>query len=275
MLADEYPEIDALGPDTAAARRSTSRSRCPTSTRPSPERSQLGATELRPVDDQFHGYRQGTLADPFGHQWSLSTPIAGYHRAAVRRAERRGEGYEVVRTEQPRHRRRAQLTMPAIRLSTTATATCTTSRCPSPIWPGPGVLRGGARLAVRRRPSNGHVEQHLCAARRPEPERRVGARLWFVVDDIHAAVATVRRLGGTSDRPGAVRLGLERRLHRRSGHGVQPQRPRPQVHPLTDLRNGNFVAANRFDRFPATKLRVRLLFRLRRASGRACGEPRR
>ncbi len=32
-----------------------------------------GATEVRPVADQFYGDRSGTLKDPFGHTWHLST----------------------------------------------------------------------------------------------------------------------------------------------------------------------------------------------------------
>ena len=32
-----------------------------------------GATETRPVKDQFYGDRSGTLKDPFGHSWHLST----------------------------------------------------------------------------------------------------------------------------------------------------------------------------------------------------------
>ena len=35
-----------------------------------------GAKELRPVKDQFYGDRTGTLADPFGHVWSIGTHIA-------------------------------------------------------------------------------------------------------------------------------------------------------------------------------------------------------
>ena len=34
-----------------------------------------GATEVRPVADQFYGDRSGTLKDPFGHQWTLATHI--------------------------------------------------------------------------------------------------------------------------------------------------------------------------------------------------------
>lgn len=32
-----------------------------------------GAKALRPVADQFYGDRSGTLEDPFGHVWTLST----------------------------------------------------------------------------------------------------------------------------------------------------------------------------------------------------------
>ena len=32
-----------------------------------------GATEFRPVKDQFYGDRSGTLNDPFGHIWTLAT----------------------------------------------------------------------------------------------------------------------------------------------------------------------------------------------------------
>lgn len=30
-----------------------------------------GATEISPVQDHEYGYRQGTIRDPFGHQWTL------------------------------------------------------------------------------------------------------------------------------------------------------------------------------------------------------------
>jgi PhnB protein len=34
-----------------------------------------GATIKRPVADQFYGDRLGTLVDPFGHTWHVSTHI--------------------------------------------------------------------------------------------------------------------------------------------------------------------------------------------------------
>jgi PhnB protein len=34
-----------------------------------------GATVVMPVEEQFWGDRYGMLRDPFGHQWSLGTPV--------------------------------------------------------------------------------------------------------------------------------------------------------------------------------------------------------
>ncbi len=34
-----------------------------------------GGKELRPVQNQFYGDRTGTLADPFGHVWSIGTHV--------------------------------------------------------------------------------------------------------------------------------------------------------------------------------------------------------
>ena len=34
-----------------------------------------GATEKKPMADQFYGDRSGTLLDPFGHQWTIATHI--------------------------------------------------------------------------------------------------------------------------------------------------------------------------------------------------------
>jgi PhnB protein len=34
-----------------------------------------GGKADRPVEDQFYGDRSGTLVDPFGHRWTLSTHV--------------------------------------------------------------------------------------------------------------------------------------------------------------------------------------------------------
>ena len=44
-----------------------------------------GATEVRPVADQFYGDRSGTLKDPYGHQWTLSMHIEDVSEAEAQR----------------------------------------------------------------------------------------------------------------------------------------------------------------------------------------------
>ncbi len=34
-----------------------------------------GATEVRPIEDQFYGDRSGMIQDPWGHRWNLATHI--------------------------------------------------------------------------------------------------------------------------------------------------------------------------------------------------------
>jgi len=75
MLADEHPEHGYVGPqalggtpvsiclyvkdvDALAQRAITA-----------------GAKVLRPVQDQFYGDRSGTVADPFGHVWTIATHV--------------------------------------------------------------------------------------------------------------------------------------------------------------------------------------------------------
>ena len=73
MLADEFPEMDFRGPHSVGG---------------SPVHLHLyvedvdavvaqavgaGAKVMRAVQDQFYGDRSGTLADPYGHVWNVST----------------------------------------------------------------------------------------------------------------------------------------------------------------------------------------------------------
>ena len=73
MISDEYPDFGALSPDSLGG---------------SPVKLHLyvedvdtvfaraieaGATELRPLKDEFYGDRTGTVMDPFGHTWMLAT----------------------------------------------------------------------------------------------------------------------------------------------------------------------------------------------------------
>jgi len=75
MIADEFPPMEAFGPAKfggspiglhiyvadvdAVVRRAVA----------------FGAKLLRPVQTQFYGDRTGTIEDPFGHRWYLSTHV--------------------------------------------------------------------------------------------------------------------------------------------------------------------------------------------------------
>ena len=75
MLADEHPEIDALGPRSVGG--------TPVSLHVYVEDADsvferaigAGARALRPVEDKFYGDRSGGFEDPFGHRWDVSTRV--------------------------------------------------------------------------------------------------------------------------------------------------------------------------------------------------------
>ena len=85
MLADEYPEMNALAPQSPGSsgvgiylyvenvddvvRRAID----------------AGAKVQRPVKDQFYGDRSATLEDPFGHVWTVATHIEDVPPEEIRR----------------------------------------------------------------------------------------------------------------------------------------------------------------------------------------------
>ena len=76
MLADEHPDFGALSPATIGGTPVKLHLSVPDSDATVARAQRAGATVLRPVQDQLHGERSGMIADPFGHQWFIGTPIA-------------------------------------------------------------------------------------------------------------------------------------------------------------------------------------------------------
>ena len=75
MLADEFPEMGAKSPQTIGG---TPVGICVYVENVDARFKQAiaaGGKEEKPVIDQFYGDRSGTLADPFGHKWTLATHI--------------------------------------------------------------------------------------------------------------------------------------------------------------------------------------------------------
>jgi PhnB protein len=75
MLADEFPEMGHLGPTARGGPTSSIVLYVEDVDSAFRKALDAGATEQRPVQNQFWGDRMGTLTDPFGHQWSLATHV--------------------------------------------------------------------------------------------------------------------------------------------------------------------------------------------------------
>jgi PhnB protein len=73
MLADEHPEMGARGP-RAFGGSAVSLVLYVTDVDATVKTAvAAGAKLLRPVEDKFYGDRSGTIEDPFGHHWHVST----------------------------------------------------------------------------------------------------------------------------------------------------------------------------------------------------------
>jgi len=74
MLAGEFPEESHLSPTTLGGSTVGLMIHVPDSDAVYAKAVEHGATALRPVAENY-GARQGTLRDPFGHRWFVSTTI--------------------------------------------------------------------------------------------------------------------------------------------------------------------------------------------------------
>lgn len=75
MLADEFPEMDALSPQSLGG---ASVSMCLYVENVDAKFEQAvaaGAKVIRPLQNQFYGDRSGMLEDPFGYKWNISTHV--------------------------------------------------------------------------------------------------------------------------------------------------------------------------------------------------------
>ena len=75
MLADEFPEMGHRGPKALGGTPVSIMLYVEDVDRTFRQAIDAGATEKRPLENQFWGDRMGTLTDPFGHVWSLATHV--------------------------------------------------------------------------------------------------------------------------------------------------------------------------------------------------------
>jgi PhnB protein len=75
MLSDEWPDMDMLSPKSRGGATASLMIYVEDSDAVFTRAMAAGATQERPVENQFYGDRSGTLIDPFGHRWTISTHV--------------------------------------------------------------------------------------------------------------------------------------------------------------------------------------------------------
>jgi len=73
MLADEHPEMNFRGPKSIGGTAVHIHLYVDDADKVANQAAAAGAKIIRPVADQFYGDRLGSLEDPFGHVWHVST----------------------------------------------------------------------------------------------------------------------------------------------------------------------------------------------------------
>ncbi len=75
MLADEFPEMNVKGPQSLEGTSVGFLIYVEDVDARFDRAIAAGATVVRPLKDQFYGDRSGSLADPFGHSWTIATHV--------------------------------------------------------------------------------------------------------------------------------------------------------------------------------------------------------
>ena len=85
MLADEMPDMGLLGPLTRGGATAGMMIYVEDVDTAFPRAIAAGATVEREVADQFYGDRSGSLIDPFGHRWMVSTHVEDVSEEEMKR----------------------------------------------------------------------------------------------------------------------------------------------------------------------------------------------
>jgi uncharacterized glyoxalase superfamily protein PhnB len=204
-LADEYPELDILSPLSRGGPSVQIRVAVADCDATFDRAVAAGASVRREPDDQFYGARSAGFRDPWGHEWALQQPLETVTQEQM--AERlAGSEYHFAPLED----------LPEVDLGNRSGST------------GSGVDHDEARPANRSgdlgyftidvpdpdttgdffaalfgwQVEQGSIEEgrHIASIAPPggiHGGRPVGVTLYFRVDDLDAAAARVRALGGT------------------------------------------------------------------------------
>jgi len=85
MIADEFPQMGAVSPQSIGGTAVGLALYVENVDTVFTRALSAGATTVSAVKDQFYGDRSGTLLDPFGHRWTISTPIEDVSPEALER----------------------------------------------------------------------------------------------------------------------------------------------------------------------------------------------
>jgi uncharacterized glyoxalase superfamily protein PhnB len=75
MLADEFPAMGAVGPNTLGGTSTTLHIYTDDADKLFNQAVSVGATPVMPIADMFWGDRYGQIKDPYGHSWAIATHI--------------------------------------------------------------------------------------------------------------------------------------------------------------------------------------------------------
>ncbi len=75
MLADECPQMNALSPQTLGGSPVLLHLYVPDADAMFAQALAAGAKVEQPMEHKFYGDRSGSVVDPFGHRWTLSTHV--------------------------------------------------------------------------------------------------------------------------------------------------------------------------------------------------------
>ncbi|MEQ2010397.1 MAG: VOC family protein [Limisphaerales bacterium] len=75
MLADEFPHMGAVSPETLGGTPVFVHLYVPDADAMFANAVGAGAKAEQPMENKFYGDRSGTLLDPFGHRWTLATHV--------------------------------------------------------------------------------------------------------------------------------------------------------------------------------------------------------
>lgn len=75
MVSDEFPDWGSLSPKSRGGPTGALMFYVPDVDAAFAQAVAAGATVVMPVSNQFWGDRMGSVLDPFGHKWSIATPV--------------------------------------------------------------------------------------------------------------------------------------------------------------------------------------------------------